>query len=232
MLRKEKFVPGEYYHIYNRTILNSPEFKDKANASKLSQCFLLANSTNSSKAFDYLRTGNNPNFDTAVEIARQGEKFVDILCYSIMPDHYHLLLKERVEKGITNFLQRCNTSISKYINKKKNRSGPLFESRFKSKHINDNKYLLHLSLYIHLNPLDIIIGKGWRENKLKDWNNAKRKLLTYPWSSLRAFIDERHTNLIISGMDIILDQFDSKKEYENFLQSWTEINMRSPASWF
>lgn len=221
MIRKEKFVPGEYYHIYSRTILNLPEFKDREKANKLAQTFLLGNSTASSQAFDYLRTTRNSTLEKAIEISKRGERLVDILCYSIMPDHYHLLLRELKENGITSFIRRCNTSIAKYINTKFDRSGPLFGGNFKSKHIDSNEYLLHLSVYIHLNPLDFLSGKEWRFSKLKDWQLEKEKLLNYRWSSLKAFLDENFKDQIISGTEIILDQFKNKKEYEMFLMDWS-----------
>lgn len=221
MLRKEKFVSGEYYHIYSRTILNMPEFKNNKNASRLAQAFLLSNSTKSSEAFQFLRNNQDEPIEKAIKIAKSGEKLVDILCYVIMPDHYHLLLREKKENGIISFTRRCNTSIAKYINIKNDRLGPLFESRFKSKHINSNEYLLHLSLYIHLNPLDFIIGKDWREHKLKNWPYAKKQLLTYPWSSLNYYLGNNFNNLIVSGGKIIKEQFINKKDYEDFLKDWS-----------
>lgn len=221
-MRKEKFIPGEYYHIYSKTILNIPEFKDKKSANKLLQSFLLSNSTESSKAFDYLRNTENPNFEKAIEIINRGKKLVDVLCYSIMPDHYHLLLHERAKNGISEFIRKCNISISKYINIKKERKGPLFESRFNSKHVKDNRYLLHLSVYIHLNALDVLSGREWREHRLNSWLIKKQKLLNYPWSSLKSFLDENYRDLIISGTEILLDQFNDRKEYELFLREWSE----------
>lgn len=221
-MRKVKFVRGEYYHIYSRTILNVPEFKNYQNADKLFKTFLLANSMNSGRAFDYLRNDRSPKLEKAIEIARDGKRLVDILCYVIMPDHYHLLIKELKDSGITNFIRKCNISIAKYINIKNNRRGTLFESRFQSKHIDSNEYLLHLSVYIHLNPLDFISGRDWRENKLKDWPSIKNKLIQYPWSSLRSFLDEGNENPIISGEEIILSQFSNRNEYELFLREWAE----------
>jgi putative transposase len=221
-MRKEKFILGGYYHIYSRIILNTPEFKDKKNVNRLLQSFLLSNSTESSKAFDYLRNTENPSLKKALEIISRGKKLVDVLCYSIMPDHYHLLLRERKENGISEFVRKCNISISKYINIRKERKGPLFESRFNSKYVKDNRYLLHLSVYIHLNALDVLSGREWREHKLRPWLIKKKKLLNYPWSSLRSFLDENHKDLIISGTEIILDQFDDRREYELFLRDWSE----------
>jgi len=226
-MRKTPFIPGEYYHIYNRTILSIPEFKEKNNCNRLLQAFLLANSTKSGQAFEYLRN-NKPTSDVgfallltnALEIARSGEKLVDVLCYAIMPDHYHLLIREVKEKGATEFIRKCNISIAKYINKTKERKGTIFEGLFKSKHIDSNDYLRHLSLYIHLNPLDFIAGKEWREYKLENFNKHKEKLLNYPWSSLSFFLSGA-PNDIISGHEIITDQFKNRDDYEFYLKSWT-----------
>jgi putative transposase len=232
VLRKEKFIPGEYYHIYSRVISGTPYFKNNTNAAKLTQAFLLSNSTKSGAAFDYLRHAKTrtrlaPKTDfgiirNAIDIARRGEKLADVLCYSVMTNHYHLLLKELKENGITDFLRSCNTSIAKYINIKTGRTGPLFESRFKSKHINSNKYLVHLSLYIHLNPLDFLGNPDWREHKFKNWHSEKGKLLAYPWSSLKNFLDNDFKNPIISGTEIISEQFSGGRDYETFLREWSD----------
>ncbi len=220
-MRKTPFVAGEYYHIYSRTILNTPEFKNDKNAERLVQAFLIANSTKSSEAFLFLRNNKDATNNDALEIIKQGEKLVDILCYTIMPDHYHLLVKELKDNNVSTFIRKCNISIAKYVNIKNDRRGPLFESRFNSKHIDTNEYLVHLSLYIHLNPLDFISGRAWRENKLKSWPTEKEKLFKYPWSSLRAYLNNDYQNLIISGTEIILDQFDNRKDYELFLEEWS-----------
>jgi len=222
MLRKEKFVPGEYYHIYSRTLLNIPEFKNYKNAKRLEWAFLISNSTNSSEAFQFIRNDASAKTEDILKILKNGEKLIDILSYVIMPDHYHLLVREIKNNGIKNFVHKANTSIAKYINIKNERRGPLFESRFKSKHINTNEYLLHLSLYIHLNPLDFLIGKGWREHSLKNWSSIKSKLLDYQWSSLKHFLIAGQKNPIISGTEIIKEQFDNEKDYENFLRNWSE----------
>ena len=221
MNRKEKFTPGEHYHICSRIISQSPEFSASGNAQKLCQTFLLANSTKSSQAFDYLRCDKNANIEHAIEIANQGEKLVDVLCYAVMLNHYHLLLKEIKENGITDFIRKCNTSIAKYINIKNDRRGPLFESKFKSKHVSSNEYLIHLSVYINLNPLDFLVGKEWREHKLKNWKSIRQKLLDYPWSSSNFFLNQNNKDKILSGMEIILDQFNDHNNYEKFLQDWS-----------
>ena len=223
-MRKEKFIPNEYYHIYNRTIMNVPVFKDGQNAKRIKQSMLFANSTISSKIFQFLRDNEKQSeikFIEAMNMLTKGEKLVDILCYAIMPDHYHMLIKERVDGGIINFVRKCDISITKYINTRNKRRGPIFESLFRSKHIDSNKYLTHLSTYIHLNPLDIISGKEWRNHKLENWSKIRKKIIDYPWSSLKFFLEEKF-DPIVSGEKVILEQFKNKKDYESFLCEWSE----------
>ena len=217
-----KFASNEYYHIYSRTILNLPEFKNSRNCQRLAQAFLLANYTKSTEAFQYLRNHEKATLQEALEIAQKGKKLVDILCYVIMPDHYHLLLKAVEDNGVSEFIRKCNISIAKYINISKEKRGPIFESRFKSKHAITNEYLIHLSLYIHLNPLDFIADKAWRNHELKNWLAQKKQLLKYPLSSLNFYLNQNENNPIISGSEIILDQFKNRKEYETFLREWSE----------
>lgn len=185
------------------------------------QCFLLANSTESARAFECLRSSKNTTWRKAVETAWRGDKFVEILAYVIMPDHYHLLVRELADNGITNFSRRCNTAIAKYINTRKERRGPLFEGLFKAKHIDSNEYLLHLSLYIHLNPLDFLFDKNWRTGSLKSWQSKMGELIKYPWSSLRSFLYKDFEDWVIDGQDMIKDQFKDGKDYEKFLQEWS-----------
>lgn len=208
-------------------MLNQPLLKDIKSAERLKQAFLIANSTEAGVAFQFVRNHENPSIEEVMEIMKRSKKLVDVLCYAIMPDHYHLFLKESEKGGISNFIQRCNISIAKYINIKKDRRGPVFESRFHSKHVDTNKYLLHLSCYIHLNPLDILIGKQWREHGLTNWPAAKKKLLNYPWSSAKAFLDHKYKDLILSGMDIIFSQFKNEVDYESFLQEWSVTDIGS-----
>ena len=204
--------------------MNVPIFKNNQTAKRIKQSMLFANSTISSKIFQFLRDNEKQpeiKFIEAVKMLTKGEKMVDILCYAIMPDHYHMLIKEKVDGGIINFVRKCDISITKYINTRDKRKGPIFESLFKSKHIDSNEYLTHLSTYIHLNPLDIISGKEWRSHKLKNWSKIRKKIIDYPWSSLKFFLENK-TDPIVSGENAILEQFKDKKDYESLLCEWSE----------
>ena len=204
--------------------MNVPIFKNNQTAKRIKQSMLFANSTISSKIFQFLRDSEKQSeikFIEAMNMLTRGEKLVDILCYAIMPDHYHMLIKEKTDGGIINFVRKCDISITKYINTKNKRRGPIFESLFKSKNVDSNEYLTHLSTYIHLNPLDIISGKEWRNHKLENWSKIKKEIINYPWSSLKFFLEDK-TDPIVSGEKAILEQFKNKKDYELFLREWSE----------
>ena len=209
-MRKTPFMPGEYYHIYNRTILGIPEFKEKNNCNRLTQAFLLSNSTKSTTAFQFLRNHKDATLDEALEIARSGEKLVDVLCYAIMPDHYHLLIREVKEKGATEFIRKSNISIAKYINKTKERKGTIFEGLFKSKHIDSNEYLLHASSYVNLNDHVHQLGGSI----------ATTVKLVESKSSWGEYIDTRIKG--ICEKEIILGQFKNVGEYKEFALSSLE----------
>ena len=76
-------------------------------------------------------------------------------------------------------------------------------------------------VYMHLNPLDIISGKEWREHKLQNWEEIKKPLFDYPWSSLKSFFEPSSDNSLLSGQEIITAQFKNKEEYEGFLKDWS-----------
>lgn len=145
----------------------------------------------------------NLAWDIANAKIKLEKPLVDIVCFCLMPTHIHLLLKERRDGNITKYLHRILVSHSKYINIKYERRGHLFESKFNSKHIDTNDYLLILSSYIHKNPKDI--------------SNWKNKEYTYPWSSYQDFIGTNRWNHLLSK-NIIIEQFENKKEYKKFVE--------------
>lgn len=133
-------------------------------------------------------------------------KLVELVGFVLMPNHFHLVLKELKENGIAKFMSRLANSYTKYFNIKHERKGYLFGSSFHKRLIDTNEYLLHLSAYIHRNPREI---KGWR-NKEHD----------YPWSSYQDYIRENRWGKLLDP-GIILDQFANKKEYLGFVRSST-----------
>ena len=127
---------------------------------------------------------------------------VEILCYCLMPNHFHFLLRQLKERGITRFMTRFTDSYAKYFNTKHKRNGPLFQGRFKAVRIEDDNQLLHVSRYIHLNPVVSYVV-------------SVDQLDAYPWSSMGEYLG-LHKNQL-SNKDLILGQFKDAKAYRSFV---------------
>ncbi len=100
-----------------------------------------------------------------------------------MGNHYHILLQEKIENGISKFMQKVGTGYTMYFNEKNDRIGSLFVGPFRSKHIGTDAYLRKVVQYIHLNPAEIF-EQGWKHGNVKNLGQLKNKLLSYQTSSL------------------------------------------------
>lgn len=111
---------------------------------------------------------------------------MNILAYSLMPNHFHILLQEISRGGVSKFMLKLMTSYSMYFNIKNERSGPLFVRPFRAKHVDSDEYFRWVFSYVHLNPLDIQFP-GWKERGISDGEATQAFLLDYPFSSYKDY---------------------------------------------
>jgi len=107
---------------------------------------------------------------------------VEILVFCLMPNHFHLMVKQKVNGGITLFMRKLGTGYTNYFNQKYKRVGPLFQGKYKIVHLYQDAHFLYLPYYIHLNPLELIIPE-WKEQGIKNIKKAIKFLEKYRWSS-------------------------------------------------
>jgi len=139
---------------------------------------------------------------------------VKILCYCLLPNHFHLLLKEIREGGISKFMQKLGIGFTNYFNLKHNEVGRLFQSSYKGRTITDDIYLKYLSVYIQvINVLELFPG-GLKE-AFKNTGKALKFVEKYPFSSYQDFIDLRKS--LIIDKDILGEIFPSSKNYKEFV---------------
>lgn len=149
--RDVPLVEGGVYHIFNKSIA---EFKIFNNASHFARVmgiiryYQLTKQPLSFSNFIKMKPKNSKS-----DISLDKEKIVGIIAYCIMPTHLHLVLKQLKDNGISIFMNKVLSSYSHYFNIKYKRRGPLWEGRFKSRMVQNDEYLLHLTRYIHLNPV-------------------------------------------------------------------------------
>ena len=127
------------------------------------------------------------------------ERIVDIHGWCIMGNHYHLLLSEIVEGGISLFLRKLNVGYANYFNERYERTGTLFQGRTKKVHIDSDAYFLHILHYIHLNPLDFLQGaEDWRARKISNTKSALHYLEQYRWSSYLDYCGKKNFPSILT----------------------------------
>lgn len=151
-MRKTIFAEGEFYHVYNRGTDKREVFADEQDFSRFLESMIEFNTPDPIGSLfenSYRKKhqfGGSTSKDTSHD-----ERLVNIVAYCLNPNHYHFILQQASEKGIEKFMQRLGTGYTMYFNKKHDRTGALFQGRFKAIHISSNPYLLHVSAYVNLN---------------------------------------------------------------------------------
>jgi putative transposase len=141
-----------------------------------------------------------------------------------MPNHFHILLTPAVEEGIQLFMQKLATSYSMYFNKRYERTGGLFEGRFKSQHVDSDEYLKYLFSYVHLNPAKLIFPE-WKDTKSIYTDKIKEYVSKFEYSSLRDYLQAvAREEVIILNKDKFPEYFTTPDSWINELETWLEYD--------
>lgn len=190
-MRNVKFAIGEYYHIYNRGTDKRPIFMDENDLDRYYLSMRLFNTINPiGSIFELGKRSLDVNLS---------QPLVSFVTYNLNFNHVHNMMTPLIDFGIEKFMHRLGTGYTNYFNHKYDRTGALFQGRFKAKHITSNEYLLHLSAYINLN------------DRLHDFGSLTSK------SSWNEYIGIENSNFC--NKNIILKQFKSIDEYIKFTES-------------
>lgn len=200
--RMTPLVMGEYYHIYNRGVARQPTFLSKKDHERFIICLHYYSFENVPfRLSKFLQLPKEDRDKWIKELELKNNIAVEIIAFCLMPNHFHLLLKQVSDKGISTFMKKVTDAYTRYFNKRHGRVGSVFQGAFKAVHISHEEQLLHLSRYIHLNPLVSIVV---REEDFRG----------YPWSSLKSYLGENYSFI---NSKIILDFFKSKEKYLEFV---------------
>jgi len=207
-MRTVPIAPGEYYHIFNRGNNKQLIFLDARDWSRFLFLIIYLQSPIvfpkiSRQVSSFVQ---NRAFDVENNVLEEivKERYVELVNFALMPNHFHLIAHEFKDGGIANYMQRVLCAYTKYFNTKYDRSGHLFQGPYKAVHIEDNEQLLYLSSYVHKNP-----------RELSEWKNREH---LYPWSSYQDYVAENRWDKLLL-QNIILDQFSNKKEYGQYVKS-------------
>ncbi len=192
-MRKTQFANNEYYHVFNRGVDKREIFSDYDD---LPRFFQSMDEFNDINPIGSIFENSFRKFEKPIS---KKERLVEFVCYCLNPNHFHLILKQLVDRGIEKFMQRLGNGYTKYFNNKYNRSGSLFQGRYKSVHISSNEQLLHVSVYVNLN------------NKVHQLGHSVSR------SSWGEYIgdDDKHS---FCEKYIVLGQFNNVNEYKLFAE--------------
>lgn len=204
--RKTVFVNNEFYHVYNRGVDKRNIVMDENDSDRFMKSVLLFNSKKPiGSIFERMLIKNKNKLNQfGGEFGGETAKLVNIVAYCLNPNHFHFILEQVTEGGISEFMKRLGGGYTWYFNNKHKRSGSLFQGVFKSVHIDDNQYLLNLSVYVNLN------------NRVHKFGGETAKLVRSSWNE---YLMESNQNFPgICSKDIILSQFKKNNEYKNFAE--------------
>jgi len=215
-MKKPPFINNEVYHVYNRGVEKRLIFSDDKDRFRFIHNLYEMNNSLPVLNSKYWLAKKDHNMEVRLPYIRDG--LVEILAFCLMPNHYHLLLRQAQDKGIVKFMQKLGTAYTNYFNIKNERVGPLFQGRFKAVLVQEDEHFRHLYNYIHLNPLDIV-APGWRESKLNNRQKALEFLDSYRWSSYADYTGKKNFPSIIDKK-LGLEIFGDTKKYANNIQEW------------
>lgn len=183
--RKTVFRNGEFYHVFNRSIASEKVFSTPAQLRRVldSLEFYLYKQNVKFSIFKTMKL--NVKLDYLNEINKTFP-LVEIYAFAIMPNHFHILLKQTSDHGVISFISNFQNSYAKYFNKSHGRDGSLFKSPFKSVHIDSDNVFLQVIRYIHLNPVTSCLT----EINLLD---------KYEWTSYCSYLDPNKNSFLKSG---------------------------------
>lgn len=218
MSRKIIFTEGEFYHVYNRGTDKRLIFTDDSDRERFKRLLFLCNGTNPIVIRDIPKY-DTYNFD-------RGEPLTDIGAYCLMPNHFHLLLREKNDGGISKFMNKLCTAYSMYFNLKFARTGSLFEGPFKAQHADYDQYLKYLFAYIHLNPVKII-DPDWKQNGIKDRLIAENYLNHYHYSSYLDYQQNNRPESIIINKSVFPEFFERSQDFDSYIKDWLALTPKA-----
>jgi|SRR3989338_6038752 len=191
------FSDDEWYHCYTRSIDGRPVFKDADDYDRFLEAMYLCNGNRRLLRGALFR----PSHEHLLSLKR-GSPLVAIGAYCLMPNHFHLLLKQVAEKGISTFMQKMGTSFAMYYNGKYRHVGNVFIKPFRAKHIEKDDYFQRVAHYIHLNPVELFEPK-WKKGEVRDMKSLRRKMKAYRYSSLIDLQGSKRVENVIVDQSIV-----------------------------
>ncbi len=224
-IRKLKFTPGGFYHIFNRGNGRRDIFLNDKDRYRFLQAMYLSNSKDAGfTVADLEKIKGGYSLDKIKDLLDKKNVFynplVRVCTDCLMPNHFHFLVEEIEEGGVSYFMQKLGNSYARYFSIRHNYPGSLFQGRFKAVEVDSDDQLKYLLIYINvLNPAQLIEPE-LKEKGIQDIEKVWNKIESYSWSGHQEFMDRRNSVIIDKGL--LGKIFSNSQEYSTFAKSILE----------
>jgi len=219
MLRKKEITKavGGIFHVLNRGVDGRNIFLDEKDYFRFVHNLFEFNDLNPALNTKYY-FNQSKDFGNPYNIRKSRKLIVEILAFCLMPNHFHLLLKQRGEGNIIKFMQKLGAGYANYFNQKYKRSGALFQGRYKLLLLNSESHFVHLPYYIHFNPLDLTMPE-WRKGEIQNYQKAVEVLNSFRWSSHLDYIGKNNFPSV-TQREFLLKIFGGAENYKDNVKNW------------
>lgn len=217
-MRKFAPVEGELYHVFNRGTEKRKIFLNKKDYERFIVNLILFNTNRIP-----IRNISRYDINSACQKITN-DPLVKIHAFSLLPNHFHLIIEQVAKNGIARFIHKLEIGYSGYFNKLNSRNGHLFQGAYKIVHIDNDAFRLYIPLYIHLNALELLESERyWEKKGIKNKTNAIKFLRDYQWSSLGEYLGTKSFPFV--SREILDELYKNPQEWETAIKDWLPDNV-------
>jgi putative transposase len=222
--KRPLIVNGEIYHVVLRAIENLKLFRNEKDYLRMIHDLFEFNDENP-VLWDYRKYYNQHEKRSRAirERRKKRDTLVEILAFCLMPNHIHLLLRQNKDEGISKFMRKLGAGYGLYYNQKYKRNGHLFQGRYKIVHIKDDEQLKIIFVYIHSNPVSLIIPK-WKEKGLNKTKiqEVLKFLENYRWSSYPDYLGKKNFPSL-TNRDFLFQTIGDSEDFRKLIKDWLQF---------
>ncbi|OGZ32392.1 MAG: hypothetical protein A3H02_00545 [Candidatus Niyogibacteria bacterium RIFCSPLOWO2_12_FULL_41_13] len=220
---------GEFFHILNRGIEDKKIFLKKENYLRfVNNMDDFNNKENATLPYFFRRKQFKlTKITSQTSLSKLGKKLVDIFCWTLIPNHYHIFVQEKIDGGASEFTRKIGIGYTMHFNEEEKRSGVLFKGRSKIIPVKEDAHFIHLPFYILANPLDLF-QPGWREKGITNPKKAFKFLENYQWSAFQDLLGKSNFPEVINKK-LLYELFDTnERKFKKDFIEWLNSCANSP----
>jgi putative transposase len=206
--RKVPIVTGNTYHIINHALSGQKIFPNKQDLNRALQSIFYYQHSQPPIKFSKFLTLSAPKKHDILEKIKKDQSPIEIISFSLMSNHFHFAIKQLGDDGIAHFIANFSNSLTRHLNTKTKRRGPILKGRFDNFLVKNDEQLIHLTRYHHLQAYSAGIIKTLEE------------IETYPYSSFPEYLGKSQNN--ICNTSLVMSFFKNEDDYRKFVLSRAE----------